>query len=285
MWTLIAERAERVDMEKTAARQEGRHVDTKDKNPRAKATRPEAGPLRQLGTTTMAGIQPGQEQDSHVLPPSSGSLHPDASNTEPNPPSTPLSTIPALTRDKTPATSCNLLSWFRHPLATFTASLKRRRCASSGDNNPNAGRKKKVETPAEEEAAAEAKARQQAKKVPGSDPELLAGSISKAIGATAAAHIVDCLNDDDDVYVKKEDMAIAGEEKAKAKEQQGSPEENVVEKKWVGEPIDDITEGNKLKVAIKSSNKQPESENAEEAAAPATQDTAVTAVSGIREIK
>jgi len=42
-------------------------------------------------------------------------------------------------------------------------------------------------------------------------------------------------------------MAIAGEEKAKAKEQQGSPEENVVEKKWVGEPIDDITEGNKLK--------------------------------------
>ena len=33
-------------------------------------------------------------------------------------------------------------------------------------------------------------------------------------------------------------MAIEGkEEKAKAKEQQGSPE-NVVEKKWVGEPID-----------------------------------------------
>ena len=44
-------------------------------------------------------------------------------------------------------------------------------------------------------------------------------------------------------------MAIEGkEEKAKAKEQQGSPEnvENVVEKKWVGEPID-ITGANNYK--------------------------------------
>ena len=32
MWTLIAERAERVDMEKTAARQEGRHVDVSSRS-------------------------------------------------------------------------------------------------------------------------------------------------------------------------------------------------------------------------------------------------------------
>jgi hypothetical protein len=166
------------------------------------ATRPEACPLRQPGT--MAGIQPEQEQEqeSHVLP--SGFPHPEASNSEPNPPSTPLSKIPALTPDKTPATSCNLLSWFRHPLATFTASLKRRRCASSGDN-PKAGRKKKVEILGDacaDDEAAKAKARQE-KKAPGSDPELLAESIPKAIGATTTAHNVDYLNDDDDVYVKK----------------------------------------------------------------------------------
>ncbi|XP_066343744.1 uncharacterized protein [Miscanthus floridulus] len=271
----------------------------------------------------MAGIQP--EQESHILP--SGPPHPVASNSEPNPPSTPLSTIPALTPDKTPATSCNLLSWFCHPLATFTASLKRRRCASFGDN-PKAGRKKKAQILGDactDDEASEAKALQEKKKAPGSstsDPELLADSVPKAIGVTTAAHIVDCLNDDD-VYVKKEDMAIEGkEEKAKAKEQQGSPE-NVVEKKWAGEPID-ITGANNHKVAITSPNKLPESapitneeaaaarlvttagglglrcwemnqqlaagiqdatENAEEAAAPATQDTAVTAVSGIREIK
>jgi hypothetical protein len=42
-------------------------------------------------------------------------------------------------------------------------------------------------------------------------------------------------------------MAIAGkEEKTKAKEQQGSPE-NVVEKKWDGQLIDDITGGNNHK--------------------------------------
>ena len=151
----------------------------------------------------MAGIQP--EQESHVLP--SGSPHPVASNSEPNPPSTPLSTIPALTRDKTPATSCNLLSWFRHPLATFTASLKHRRCASFGDN-PKAGRKKKAQILGDactDDEASEAKALQEKKKAPGSstsDPELLADSVPKAIGATTAAHIVDCLNDDD-VYVKK----------------------------------------------------------------------------------
>ena len=151
----------------------------------------------------MAGIQP--EQESHVLP--SGSPHPVASNSEPNPPSTPLSTIPALTRDKTPATSCNLLSWFRHPLATFTASLKRRRCASFGDN-PKAGRKKKAQIlgdACKDDEASEAKALQEKKKAPGSstsDPELLADSVPKAIGATTAAHIVDCFNDDD-VYVKK----------------------------------------------------------------------------------
>lgn len=150
----------------------------------------------------MAGIE--QEKESHVPPPS-GSLHPDASNSsDANPPSTPLSTIPALALDKTPpATSCNkLLSWFRHPLATFTASLKRRRCASSGDNS-TAGRKKKAQilgdACAEDEAAAEAKALQEKKKAPDSDPELLAESIPKAIGATTTAHSIN----DDDVYVKK----------------------------------------------------------------------------------
>lgn len=151
----------------------------------------------------MAGIQPEQEQqqESHILP--SGSLLPaDASNSEPNPPSTTI--VPALTRDKIPAaTSCNLLSWFRHPLAAFRASLKRRRCASSGNDNPKVvERKKKVQilgiARAEEMAMA-----QQEKKAPGSsitsDPEVVAELIpNKAIGAT----IVDCLNDDD-VYVKK----------------------------------------------------------------------------------